>query len=430
MLAKIRKSGLTGEVWIPGSKSHMIRALYFGALGRGQSIIRQPVRSSDSLSAAGLIKAMGVSLDMSRDDYWVIDGGELHIPEDVVDVGNSGTSMYSGSALVASLPGRTVITGDEQIRKRPMQPVLNALMLLGAEAYSVRGNGSAPFIVNGPLKGGKCYVDGIVSQYVSTAILAATLAQNDCEIVVDKANEIPYIEMTLQWMKDLGVSIDVSDDFNHYLVKSGQIYSNFNRPVPADFSSAAFMLIGSAITNSSVTLMGLDTNDVQGDKIIIDILKDMGADIEVTAHGAGGIRINGGKSLKGAVIDCSSTPDSIPILSVLGCFAEGETRLFNIESSRLKETDRPLLMVRELSRMGADIELNDKELIIRSSRLTGCEVDSCGDHRIAMAMCIAGLIAEGETVVNRVESAAISYPGFDSSLTKLGADVNYITEGE
>jgi 3-phosphoshikimate 1-carboxyvinyltransferase len=430
MLAKIRKSGLMGEVWIPGSKSHMIRALYFGALGRGQSIIRQPVRSNDSLSAAGLIKAMGVSLDMSRDDFWVIDGGELHLPEDVVDIGNSGTSMYSGSALVASLPGRTVITGDEQIRKRPMQPVMNALKLLGAEAYSVRDNGCAPFIIYGPLKGGKCYVDGIVSQYVSTAILASTLAQGDSEIVVDKANEIPYIEMTLQWMKNLGVSVDVSDDFNHYQIKAGQNYSKFDRYVPADFSSAAFMLIGSAITDSSVTLMGLDTNDVQGDKIIIDILKNMGADIEVMDHGAGGIRINGGKSLRGTVIDCSSTPDSIPILSVLGCFAEGETRLLNIESSRLKETDRPLMMVRELSRMGADIELSDKELIIRSSRLTGCEVESCGDHRIAMAMCVAGLIAEGETIVNKVESAAISYPGFDSSFTKLGANVTYIAEGE
>ena len=425
MKAKVCKSSLSGELWIPGSKSHMIRALYFGALGNGRSVIRKPVRSRDSLSAAALIKAMGVPLDMTRDDYWTVDGGLLQVPEDVINVGNSGTSMYSGAALAASLDGITVMTGDESIRTRPIQPVLNALKLLGAEAYSVRDNGSAPFIVKGPMKGGKCYVDGIVSQYVSSTLLAATLAKNDSEILVDKANEIPYIEMTLQWMRALGVTVDASDDYNRYFVKAGQTYSNFDRHVPSDFSSASFMLIGSAITDSSLTLMGLDTRDVQGDKILIEILKDMGADIDVRDYGAGGIKVNGGNPLKGQVIDCSSTPDSIPILAVLGCFAKGETRLFNIESSRIKETDRPLLMVQELTKMGADIELTDRELIIRNSKLTGCEVKSSADHRIAMALCIAGLISEGETVVDRVESASISFPGFETSLKELGANVEY-----
>ena len=428
MLAIIHKSNLTGEVWIPGSKSHMIRSLYFGALGKGQSIIRNPVKSKDSLSAARIIKTMGIPLDMKRDDFWTVQGGELKVPEDVIDVGNSGTSIHLGSALAASLDGYTVFTGDEQIRNRPMQPIIKALTQLGAEAWSIRENGLAPFIVRGPLKGGQCHVDGIISQYVSAAILGATLSQNDSEIIVDKANEVPYIEMTLQWMKALGVSVDVSDDFNHYYVKAGQSYSSFDKYVPADFSSASFMLIGGAITDSSVTLLGLDTRDVQGDKILIDILKDMGADIRVKNHGADGILINGGKALKGSVIDCSPTPDSIPILAVLGCFAEGETRLFNIESSRIKETDRPLLMVKELSKMGADIELTDKELIIRKSRLTGCEVQSYGDHRIAMALCVAGLISRGETVVDKVESASISFPGFDTSLKKLGAHVEYPEE--
>jgi 3-phosphoshikimate 1-carboxyvinyltransferase len=280
--------------------------------------------------------------------------------------------------------------------------------------------------VKGPLRGGKTFVDGIVSQYVSSTILAATLAEKDSEIVADRANEVPYIEMTLQWMKSLGVEVEMEENYNRYFVKAGQTYSSFDKPVPADFSSGAFMLIGSAITDSQVTLRGLDTGDVQGDKILIDILQDMGADIKVKNKGSDGIVINGGKSLRGRSIDCSPTPDSIPILSILGCFAEGETRLYNIESSRLKETDRPLLMERELKKMGADIELTDRELIIRNSRLRGTEVRSYRDHRIAMALCIAGLIAEGETVVDQVESATISYPGFDTSLTHLGAQVAYV----
>ncbi|MBI9100936.1 MAG: 3-phosphoshikimate 1-carboxyvinyltransferase [Spirochaetales bacterium] len=428
MFAKVRKSNLSGEVLIPGSKSHMIRSLYFGALGKGRSIIRNPVRSQDSLSAAGIIRALGIQLDMSRDDYWTLDGGTLSLPEDIINVGNSGTSMTLGSALAASLDGRSVFTGDEQIRNRPIQPVLDALSQLGAKGFTIRDNDSPPFMLEGPLRGGITRVEGLNSQYVSSAILAATLAEKESEILVNAANETPYIEMTLQWMRFLGVEIDSSEDYNRYLVRAGQTYSSFDRAVPADFSSASFMLIGAAITDSFLRLDGLDMDDVQGDKILIDILLDMGADISIKKNGAEGIFVSGGRSLKGRLIDCSSTPDSVPILSVLGCFAAGETRLYNIESSRIKETDRPLLMVKELSKMGADIELLGDELVIRNSTLAGAEVESYGDHRIAMALCMAGLIASGETLINRIESAAVSYPGFDGSLRSLGADVEYLGE--
>jgi 3-phosphoshikimate 1-carboxyvinyltransferase len=403
----------------------MIRALYFGALGQGKSIIRNPVRSKDSLSAANLVKALGVEIDMTRGDYWIVKGGPFSLPEDVIDVGNSGTSMYMGSSLLASLSGWSCVTGDEQIRRRPIKPLLDAHKMLGADVFTLRDNGSAPFVIRGPLKGGKTFVDGLISQYVSSVILAASLAEKDTEIVVDRANEVPYIEMTLQWMRSLGVEVEESDNYNRFFVRAGQKYSVFDKPVPSDFSSAAFMLIGAAITESEVTLQGLDTGDVQGDKVLIDILQDMGADIDVHEMGKKGIVVKGGVPLKGRTIDCSVTPDSVPILSVLGCYADGETRLLNIESSRHKETDRPLLMQKELRKLGADIELTKDELIIRHSKLKGAEVQSYKDHRIVMALCIAGLIAEGETVVPHIESATISYPGFDTSLKSLGALVEY-----
>jgi len=423
MYAIVKKSRLSGNVLIPGSKSHMIRALYFGALGRGRSIIRNPVRSKDSLSAAGIVRALGVEIDMSGDEYWTVQGGGLHLPEDILDVGNSGTSMNLGSALLASMSGWSAVTGDEQIRRRPVQPVLDALEQLGAHGFTLRNNGSAPFVIRGPIAGGHARVDGIISQYVSSALIAASLAAADSEIIVEEPNEVPYIEMTVQWMHSLGVDVEKAKDYSTLYVRAGQSYASFDTPVPADFSSAAFILIGAAVTDSEVLLRGLDTEDVQGDKILIDILEDMGADIDVRNHGLDGILVRGGTGLHGRTIDCSVTPDSIPVLSVLGCYAEGTTRLVNIESSRLKETDRPLLMVRELSKMGADIELTDKELIITHSPLTGTKVDGHGDHRIAMALCIAGLIAEGETLVERVESAGVSYPGFDKALAELEADI-------
>lgn len=425
MRARVRKSNLSGEVLIPGSKSHMIRALYFASQAPGRSIIRNPVRSKDSLSAAGIVRALGVTVDMSSDDRWTVDGGELHQPEDILNVGNSGTSMNLGSALLASLDGWSAVTGDAQIRRRPVQPVLDAHTQLGAEAFTLRNNGSAPFVIRGPLKGGHTRVEGLISQYASSALIAASLASGDTEITVDKPNEVPYIDMTVRWMRSLGVKVDMEPDFSRFFVPAGQSYTPFDKPVPADFSSGAFMLVGAAITDSEVALQGLDTEDVQGDKVLLDILADMGADITVHGHGREGIIVRGGAPLSGRTIDCSVTPDSIPILSVLGCYVAGETRLVNIESSRLKETDRPLLMVRELSKMGADIELTDKELVIRNSRLTGCPVNSHDDHRIAMALCVAGLVAEGETVVDGVESAAVSYPGFEASLESLKADVRF-----
>lgn len=425
MRAKIRRSELNGTVRIPGSKSHMIRALYFASLAKGKSIIRNPVSSNDSLSAAGVVKAMGIELERSDESLWTVFGGELSVPEDVINVGNSGTSMSLGSALLASIDGTSVVTGDEQIRKRPIQPVLDALIQMGASARTVLGNGSAPFILEGPLKGGHARVEGLNSQYVSAALIAASLAEGDSEIIVDNPNEIPYIEMTIQWMKRLGVQVQSYNNLSRFFVKAGQKYKPFDTSVPADFSSAAFFLVGAAITDSHVVLEGLDINDVQGDKIIIDILKDMGAQINIQEESGRGIKIQGCKDLKGQSIDCGPTPDSVPILAVLGCYADGETRLYNIESSRIKETDRPLIMKKELEKMGAKLELKGSELIIRNSTLTGAEVYSHNDHRIAMALCIAGLVAEGQTVIDKVECARISYPGFDDALVTLGADVEY-----
>lgn len=425
MRAKIRRSEINGTVRIPGSKSHMIRALYFASLAKGKSIIRNPVSSNDSLSAAGVVKAMGIELERSDESLWTVFSGELSIPEDVINVGNSGTSMSLGSALLASIDGTSVVTGDEQIRKRPIQPVLDALIQMGASARTVLGNGSAPFILEGPLKGGNIFVDGLNSQYVSAALIAASLAQMDSEIIVHNANEIPYIEMTIQWMKRLGVQVQRNNDFNRFFVKTGQKYQSFDTSVPADFSSAAFLLVGASITDSHVVLEGLDINDVQGDKVIIEILKDMGAHINIREAGNRGICIQGGNCLRGQSINCGSTPDSVPILAVLGCYTDGETKLYNIDSSRIKETDRPLIMKKELQKMGANVELKGSELIIRNSKLIGAEVSSHKDHRIAMALCIAGLIAEGQTVIDEIECARISYPGFDEALFSLGANVEY-----
>lgn len=430
MLAVIQKSQLFGEIIIPGSKSHMIRALYFGTLAEGKSVIKNPVESNDALSCLNICEALGAEIDRNNSESWIVNGvgKKLKPSEYILDVGNSGTTLYLGAGFASSIDGYSIFTGDEQIRRRPIQPVLDSLKKLGVFAESTRNNGSAPVIIKGPIKFGKTVINGLVSAYVSGIVLGCTLSPIDCEVEVENVREIPYINISLDWAKTVGLQIDASEDRSKFFIKGNQSVSPFKRAIPGDFSSAAFILIGAAITESEVTLMGLDMNDVQGDKKIISILQEMGANIEILNDGIDGIKIKGGSKLKGTIIDCNEIPDSIPILSILGCCAEGETRLINIESSRVKESDRPLLMTHELSKMGADIKLEKDELVIKKSKLKGAFLNSYKDHRIAMANCIAGLVAEGATIVDDVETAGVSFPGFENTLKVLGANTSFVQD--
>lgn len=428
MLAIVQKSQLFGEVMIPGSKSHMIRALYLGTFAEGISTIINPVESKDALSCLNICEALGAKVDRTNPKYWMINGlgRNIKAPEYILNAGNSGTTLYLGAGFTSSIDGYSIFTGDEQIRKRLIQPVLDSLKKLGVFAESTRNNGNPPIIIKGPLKGGKTIINGLVSAYVSGIILGCTLSPFDCEVEVEKVNEIPYINISLDWAKTAGLEIKASDDRGRFFIKGGQSISPFKRGIPGDFSSAAFLLVGAAITKSEVTLIGLDMNDVQGDKQIVSLLQEMGADITIIDKGKGGIKIKGGIKLTGVKIDCSNIPDSIPILSILGCCAEGETRLINIESSRVKESDRPLLMSRELNKMGADIRLEHNELFIRKSKLHGVFLNSYKDHRIAMANCIAGLVAEGVTIVDNIETSEVSFPGFGKILHQLGANTTFV----
>jgi 3-phosphoshikimate 1-carboxyvinyltransferase len=184
-------------------------------------------------------------------------------------------------------------------------------------------------------------------------------------------------------------------------------------------------MVAAAITDSDITLHGLDYRDVHGDKVIVDILKEMGADIEVRNFGLDGIRVRGGKTLKGIEIDCTNIPDSPPILTTLGCFAEGKMKLYNLASSRLKETDTPAMVLEELLKMGARIDpiTDDHSMTIYKSDLKGCEMVDHNDHCIVMATAVAALGAKGTTTINGAEWSAISFPDFFETLARPGARV-------
>ncbi|MBN1899568.1 MAG: 3-phosphoshikimate 1-carboxyvinyltransferase, partial [Spirochaetes bacterium] len=317
MKVKIKRSDTSGQVKIPSSKSHTIRAIYLASLAKGHSRIKEALISSDTRSAIEVCRSFGATI-RSRENTIEIDGLEGHpgIPDDVIDVGNSGTSLRIGLSTAALINGYTVFTGDEQIKNRTLQPLMTALNNLGAQVFSIKDNGKAPVIVKGVAKGGVTELEAISSQYLSSLLINAPLFQNDTEIRLTLLNERPYVDMTLNWLDKQNIKYE-NDNYKTFHIKGGQAYQAFDQSIPGDFSSASFFLGLGALSDNEVILENLDMNDTQGDKLVIEYLKQMGASVSWDEDR---LIIKGGK-LKGARIDMNNTPDALPIMAVVACFA-------------------------------------------------------------------------------------------------------------
>jgi len=417
------KSRLRGQVGIPGSKSHTIRAVVFGSLADGRTIIRRPLVSLDARSAAACYRTFGAQIDLNAgsadEPVWRIEGlaGQPRLPENVIDVGNSGTTLRMALGTASLLDrGAAVFTGDDQIRRRTAGPLLRSLNDLGGRAFSTRGNDLAPYVVSGPLTGGKTGIQAVSSQYLSSLLACCPLASGDSEITVTLLNEKPYVEMTLWWLETLGLRYE-NQDFKRFRIPGGQRISGFEIAVPGDFSSATFFLCAAALAGDEVRLTGLDMSDTQGDKAVIDYLRQMGASIDIDKDT---IIVRQAK-LHGARIDLNATPDALPAMAVTACFAEGPTHLANVPQARMKETDRIAVMTRELTKLGAKVEELPDGLIVHSSRLRGGLVDGHGDHRVVMALAMAGLVTDEPVEIEGSEAAAVTFPDFVRLMTDLGA---------
>ena len=407
---------------IPGSKSHPSRAAAIASLADGESRVREPLLASDTVAAFDAYRLLGAEAVDEGDVLVQGVAGHPQIPDNVIDVGNSGTTLYIALASAALVDGYSVFTGDDQIRRRPAQPLIDALNSLGASVKSTRDNGMAPIIVRGPLRGGRIKLDGRkTSQYLTSLLINCPLAQQESVIEVENVTEKPYIEMTLQWLSDQKIEIE-NDDFKRFRIPGGQSYAAFDKPIPADWSSATFFMCAAAITGSELTLLGLDMNDSQGDKAVADMLVKMGATIKPTPDG---IKVSGG-TLRAADFDLADTPDALPALAVTACFAEGETRLYNVAQARLKETDRISVMREELQKMGADIEEMPDGLVIRKSDLTASYVHGHADHRVIMALGIAGLALSDETTIDTADALSVTFPEFASLMNSVGAHMSII----
>lgn len=418
-----KPSQLKGTVEIPGSKSHTIRAVAIAALASGTSTIHQPLESNDTLAAVDAYSALGARVTREPGHWRIVGtGGRLNAPKETIDVGNSGTTLRIAMGSCALLPeGKARLTGDEQIQRRPVGPLAVALTDLGAQAESLNGNGCAPYEISGRLRGGETSIEAITSQYLSSLLMATPLADGDSVIRVPVLNEKPYVTITLDWLERQGITIEY-DTYDVFKVPGGQQFNPVDRRIPGDFSSATFFLAAGALGDNAIISRGLDINDTQGDRAVIDYLREMGADIDIQEDA---IAVSPG-NLTGCEIDMNATPDALPMMAVLACFAQGTTRLVNVPQARMKETDRIAVMKQELDRLGARVEELEEGLVIQQSDLQGTTVDGRGDHRVVMSLAIAGTMASGDTTIEGAEAAAVTYPGFADALTALGGRIDRV----
>jgi 3-phosphoshikimate 1-carboxyvinyltransferase len=411
---------LQGEINIPGSKSHTIRAVAVATMAEGTSVLREALDSADTRSSLEAAKVFGVKIETSGNDITITGIGKKDIPANsFIDVGNSGTTLRIFTALASLYNTPVVFDGDNSIRQRMMTNLFSALEMIGAKVDS--SNQKCPFTICGPLTGGKTVVNGLSSQFVTALLFAAPLAKNDTEIEVVNLHERPYVKITLDWLDKQGIQYE-NKGLEWFRVKGGQSYKSFNERIAADFSSATFALAAAAVTGSELKILGLDFNDQQGDKQVFEYLQRMGMKIDRMADGV----VVKGDKLKGIEIDMNDTPDALPAMAVIGCFAAGTTKLLNVAQARLKECDRIAAITKELRKMGANIEELSDGLIIHQSKLKGTEVYGYDDHRMVMSLAIAGMASEGNTIIDTAESVSVTYPTFIKDFNALGARITTI----
>lgn len=421
----IHPSTVHGTVAVPPSKSHTLRAVLFAALAKGESDIRNYLHSPDMTAMVHAMRQFGAKIDMSENAMRIQGlNGKLTSAENVIDSGNSGQVLRFVGALAGLSSAYTILTGDHSIRhNRPVKPLLEALSQLGCLAVSSRLDSYAPIIVKGPMKPGHAKLPGEDSQPVSGMLIAASFLPGKTTLEVSNPGEKPWIDLTLFWLKKFGIEIP-HQDYARYTIPGHAQIEGFSLAIPGDFSSAAFPIVAALVTNSELTLTNIDMQDCQGDKKLIEVLIRMGAKIDIDDVKKMLI-VRKNSTLKGQRIDVNDFIDATPILSVIGCFAEGTTEIVNASIARTKESDRLHAMASELKKMGASIEEKTDGLVISNAPLRGAKVASWHDHRIAMSLSIAALGAKGESRIDGTECIAKTYPSFAHDFRALGASIEF-----
>ncbi|MCL2890845.1 MAG: 3-phosphoshikimate 1-carboxyvinyltransferase [Methanomassiliicoccaceae archaeon] len=406
-------NSVNGMITPPPSKSHTHRAFFLSALSDERCWITNWLNSQDTRATRNAIEMIGADVGGCCGGIQITNEG-LHAPSGIVDADNSGTTMRLFTGIASMFDSPVTITGDASLRSRPMGPLLDALTQMNVKCSS--DGGKAPVTVCGPNKGGNVRIRGDVSsQFISSLMIAAPMLPNDTVIGIEGSlSSKPYVDITANMMKRFGA--DVTFDDNVIQVSGGTGYKGHDLVIPSDMSSAAFPLTAGAL-GGSVTARSIDMDDPQGDKRIVDILRDAGAlvvvhDDKVTATKC---------ELTSLDVDMNDIPDLFPIVAVLLSTAKGKSRLYGAPQLRFKESDRIKATVNMLSALGSDIIETDDGCVINGvPRLKGGTIEHHEDHRILMAAAVASLVADGEVCMKNSNCYDVSYPLFLGHMKRLG----------
>ena len=418
------KKPLHGEISVPGDKSIGHRAVIFGSIAHGSSRVSNLSGGEDNQRTVQAFKDLGVKIS-SEGETLHIDGNGwegLTAPKTTIDCGNSGTTMRLLSGVLAGRPFTTILDGDQSLRRRPMQRVIEPLSRMGANLVGREGRGLAPLEINGGNLKGIEYSMPIASAQVKSAILLAGLQAEGVTIIEEPQNSRNHTELMIK-----GFGGEVGLDGRHVSVQGGQTLYGKDVRIPGDISSAAFFLVAAAlIPGSRIVVRRVGVNPTRDG--VIEILRRMGAEIELlnatieTGEPVADLKVTG-KRLKGLEIGAelvARTIDEYPILAIAAALAEGDTVISGVKELRFKESDRISAMSEGLRRLGVDVEEREDGLTIRGREtLQGNKVRSFGDHRIAMSLAIAGLCAEGGVEIDDAQCVAISFPTFFDLLDEI-----------
>jgi len=403
MKKSVKPSIVDGQLAAPGSKSYAQRAIAAALLAQGRSVLRGLTWCDDVRAAAGVAQALGASLQVDGSTA-VVDGG-FSPRNPVLHCGEAGLGIRMFTPIAALHDQPLTLTGEGSLLTRPVDMLAGPLRDLGAEFAAT--NGCPPIRVKGPLRGGKATVDGsISSQMLTGLLLALPLAARATRLHVQDLKSTPYIDMTLEVMAAFGVQAEHTD-YREFRIPGGQSYQPREYDVEGDWSGAACLLAAGAI-GGSVTLTGLRADSAQADRDLLTALERCGA--RITWNGAAVTVAKG--ELRAFLFDATDCPDLFPALAALAAHCEGRTVLRGVSRLAHKESNRALVLQQELGRLGVRIELDGDCMTVWGGPVTGGEIDSCNDHRIAMAGATVAVAAEGPVTIHDPECVAKSYPDF------------------
>ena len=421
MKVTIQPSQLKGMIQAPASKSSMQRACAAALLTNGKTIIQNPGHSNDDKAALGIIQSLGATTELV-DGQWHVDSKGIDPVASKVNCGESGLSIRMFASIAALSEKEITIVGEGSLLTRPMNFFDEILPKLQVKIQS--NEGKLPLIIQGPLQPANIEVDGSLSSQFLTGLLMAYAAAEakDVSIKVNNLKSKPYIDLTLDVMKQYGLKVPENKNYEEFY------FGNEIQPLPlpvrhytveGDWSGGAFLLVAGAIAGP-ITVRGLDLASTQADKAIVEAMMKANAGIAMDAKAIQLVPAD----MKGFEFDATDCPDLFPPLVALAAYSKGATSIKGVSRLTHKESNRALTLQEEFGKMGIRIELNGDIMIIHGDKLRGARVHSRHDHRIAMACAVAALKAKGETMIEEAQAIRKSYPDFYHDLKSLGASLS------